>query len=79
MTTTILKNEITKALSDINDKSFLEGLYTIINAHADKLAFELSDENWREIEGRKRDYKSGKLKGLTMVDVRKKVMKKLAT
>lgn len=78
MTTAILKSEITKALSNINDKSFLEALYKLVNHEAEKFEYELSEEDWKVIESRKRDYKAGKVKGLTPAQVRKQITKALS-
>ena len=78
MTTNILKAELKKAITDINDKSFLEALYTIINNRVKPFEYELSDEDIKIIEDRQKAYKTGKLKGMTMSEVRKKVVKKLS-
>jgi hypothetical protein len=78
MTTTILKSEITKALSNINDKSFLEALYKLVNHEAEKFDYELSEDEWKDVEGRKRNYKAGNVKGLTPAQVRKQVSKALS-
>ena len=43
MTTNILKNEISKALNGINDKSFLEAIYTIINTRLENYDYELTE------------------------------------
>ena len=75
MSTAILKNEIAKALGKINDKPFLEGLYTIINAHAE---FGVSEEDWKIVEARSRRYKVGKAKGITFGEMRKRITKKLS-
>jgi len=77
MTTDILKNEIAKALNDINDKSFLEALYTIINTRSEKFDYELSIDDKQILDERKALYKWGKAKTFTMIEVRKKVMKNL--
>ena len=77
MTTTILKSELTKAIAGISDKSLLEALYTIMN-RANKVEYELSEEDWRIVEDRRKAYKSGKAKTVTMSDIRKDVIRKLA-
>ncbi len=78
MTTNTLKKEITKALGQINDKSFLQGLYTIINAHVEKSDYELSEEDWKIVEARSRKYKAGKAKSITLGEMRKRITKKLS-
>lgn len=78
MTTDILKNEIARALNDINDKSFLEALYTIINTRSEKFDYELSIDDKQILDERKALYKSGEAKTFTMSEVSKKVMKNLS-
>jgi hypothetical protein len=78
MTTAILKNEIAKAIDNINDKSFLEALYTIINTRAETYDYELNDADKKVLDERKDEYKSGKAKTYSMSEVRKKVMKNLS-
>lgn len=75
MAKNILKNEISKALKGINDKSFLEALYTIINTRSETYDFELNDADKKVLDDRKMEYKNGKAKTYTMSQVRKKVMK----
>ena len=53
MTTDLLKNEIAKALNDINDKSFLEALYTIINTRSEKFDYEFSIDDKQLLDERK--------------------------
>jgi hypothetical protein len=78
MTTTLLKNEITKALQNINDKSFLEALYTIIHTRSETFEFELSTEDKQILDKRKASYKNGTAKTYTLGEVRKKVMKNIS-
>ncbi len=77
MTTTLLKIEITKALHEINDKSFLEALYTIISNRNDAFEHELSKEDKQILDERKLAYKSGNAKTYSLSEVRKKVLKNL--
>ncbi|MDP3929420.1 MAG: hypothetical protein Q8R57_10395 [Bacteroidota bacterium] len=78
MTTNTLKNEINKALNSINDKSFLEALYTIINTKKETYDYELNDADKVVLDDRKIAYKNGKAKTYTVSEVRKKVMKNLS-
>ncbi len=81
MTTNILKSELTKAIAGINDKSLLEALYTIIN-RAEKpeaVTYELSEEDLKIIEGRRRAYKAGKAKTIPMSEMRKRFAKKFSS
>jgi hypothetical protein len=78
MTTTILKSEITKALTNINDKSFLEALYKLVNHEAEKYEYELSAEDMKIIEGRRKAYKAGKATTVTVGEMRKRFTKRYA-
>ena len=79
MTTNILKSELTKAIAGINDKSLLEALYTIINrAEHVEDDYHISEEDWKVVEARSRNYKAGKAKGITMGEMRKRITKKLS-
>ncbi len=42
MTTILLKRHIAKAVNDINDKNFLEAVYTIVSNKAEETDFELT-------------------------------------
>lgn len=79
MTTNILKNEISKALNGINDKSFLEAIYTIINTRVENYDYELNDSDKKVLDDRKMEYKNGKVKTYTINEVRKKVLKNIST
>jgi hypothetical protein len=79
MTTNILKNEISKALNGINDKSFLEAIYTIINTRLENYDYELTEADKKVLDDRKMEYKNGKLKTYTVNEVRKKVLKNIST
>jgi hypothetical protein len=78
MTTNILKNEISKALNNINDKSFLEALYTIINTRLETFDYDLNDAHKKGLDDHKMEYKNGKAKTYTMSEVRKKVLKNIS-
>jgi hypothetical protein len=79
MTTNILKSKITKAIEGINDKSFLEALYTIVNKQIEPFEYELTDEDLRIVESRKKALKSGKAKTITMSEMRKRFTRKFAS
>ncbi len=75
MTTTALKKEITKAIDTIEDESFLQAIYTIINNRNPRYDFELSDEDIQILKEREVAYKSGKAKTYTREQVDKMVFK----
>ena len=71
MTTTALKKEIVKAIDTIEDESFLQAIYTIINNRNPRYDFELSDEDINILQEREEKYKSGKSKTYTREQVKK--------
>jgi hypothetical protein len=75
MTTTALKKEIVKAIDTIEDESFLQAIYTIINNRNPRYDFELSDEDINILQEREEKYKSGKSKTYTREQVKKMVFK----
>lgn len=75
MTTTALKKEIAKAIDTIEDESFLQAIYTIINNRNPRYDFELSDEDINILQEREEKYKSGKSKTYTREQVKKMVFK----
>ncbi len=75
MTTTLLKQNITKAVKDINDKDFLEAVYTIVSNKAEETAFELTTEMKNELDSRKARHKNGTSKSYTWQNVKKAALK----
>jgi len=75
MTTSLLKNKLTEAIAGINDKLLLEALYTIVN-RAENKDYELSKEDLLVIEARRKAFKSGKAKGITVIEMEKRFSKK---
>jgi hypothetical protein len=75
MTAPALKKEIHKAIDLINDASILEAVYTILNKT--NSSFELSDEDLKLVESRKRKFLNGDLQPISMKDIRKKASKRL--
>ena len=75
MTTTLLKQEITKVINDINDKNFLEAVYTIVSNKADETAFELTPEMKNELDERKERHQKGISKSYSWQNVKKAALK----
>jgi hypothetical protein len=71
MTTTILKQNINKVISDIDDKNFLEAVYTIVSNKASEAVFELTDDLKQELDRRKKSHKNGTSKSYTWQSVKK--------
>jgi len=68
MTTTALKKELHKAIDGIDDATFLQAVYTIINEK--KFQFDLSPGEWKEIERIQKLHKSGKSKSYSLEEVK---------
>jgi hypothetical protein len=68
MTTAALKKELHKAIDDISDEAFLQAVYTIINEK--KFQFDLSPEEWKEVELVQKQHKSGKSKSYSWEEVK---------
>jgi len=68
MTTTALKKELHKAIDDIDDESFLRAVYTIVNEK--KSQFDLSEEEWKEVELAQKLHKAGKSKSFSWDEVK---------
>lgn len=75
MTTTNLKENINKVINDINDKNFLEAVYTIVANKAEELDFELTPIMKDELDARKERHKKGISKSYTWQNVKKAALK----
>ena len=75
MTRTTLKKNIHKAIDNIDDDAVLEAVYTLLNRFSvDDI--EWTDEDIRILEERRASYVSGKNKGLTVSEVKKRLKTK---
>lgn len=77
MDTILLKSKITKAVNDIDDESFLEAIYVIINKHNNEIDYEIDEQEIQLLNERKELYKSGKAKTYSMQEVREKILKNI--
>ncbi len=66
-----IKKELIKAIDSIYDANFLQAVYTIVNEKSREDEYELSAEQWSEIENRRKDYKGGKSKTYTWEETKK--------
>ena len=73
MTTSVLKKEINKAISNLDDEQFLQAIYTILNDRLNKEEYVFGKEEKDELDTRKANYKLGKTKVYTVAEVRKKI------
>ncbi len=75
MTITNFKENINKVINNINDKSFLEAVYTIVAKKAKKLHSELTPAMKHELDTRKDSHKKGKSKSSSWQNVKKAALK----
>jgi len=75
--TILLKSKITKAVNDIDDESFLEAIYAIINKHNNEIAYEIDDNEIQILNERKELYESSKAKTYSVQVVREKILKNI--
>ena len=75
MTTTLLKEHIAKAVKDINDKDFLEAVFTIVSNKADETDFQLTKKMKTELDARKEKHKDGTSKSYSWQNVKKEALK----
>jgi flagellar motor component MotA len=69
MTKILLKQNITKQISKIDDENFLKAVYTIVSNKADQ-SFELDDKMKKELDTRKENHRKGS-KSYTWQQVKK--------
>ncbi len=75
MTATLLRQQITKVINDVEDKDFLEAVYTIVSTKADEVDFELTSEMKRELDIRKEKHEKGISKSYSWASVKKAALK----
>ncbi len=75
MTKTTLKKNIHKAVDEIDDATLLEAVYTLLSrVSLDDI--EWTDEDIRIVEERRAGYLSGKDKGISIQEAKKRLKKK---
>ena len=77
MTTATVKKELHKAIENIDDTSFLKAVFKIVNEKSKAIDYELSDEQWQEIERRRELHKTGKSKSFSWLEAKTILAKKL--
>ncbi len=78
MTKTLLKQNITKVISEIEDETFLQAVYTIVSNKADNKGFEIDDELKKELDLRKENHKKGISKSYSWQSVKKSALRRNA-
>jgi pyruvate dehydrogenase complex dehydrogenase (E1) component len=72
-----IKKEMHHAIDLIEDKDFLKAIHTILNEKSKEYAFELSEDEKKELDATRKQYKLGKSKSYTVAEVRKQAYSKL--
>jgi hypothetical protein len=76
MTKTTLKKKIVDCVEHIHDEKILEAVYTLLNGQLDN-DYELSAEDLKIIEARRKTILKGEEKTYTVTQVKKKLLKNL--
>ena len=71
MTTTAIKKEMHHAIDVIDDKDFLKAIYVLLNDKSKEYDFELTDSDKKELDILKKQNKAGKLKSVSLAQIRK--------
>ena len=77
MTATALKKELNKAIDITDDITLLEAVYAIFNRNPAMFEYELSPEQLSVAEERRKLYKKGKLKSISMAEIKKKALQRI--
>ncbi len=77
MTKTLLKKKIYECIDHIDDDKLLEAVYTILNGHTTQNDFQLSQNDIKIIEARKKSILKGQEKTYSVAEVKKKILKNL--
>lgn len=76
MTTTLLKKQINDLIEDIDDKTFLQAVHTIVSNKADEVIPELAPALKNELDRRKENHITGISKSYSWQSVKKAVQSK---
>ncbi len=77
MTTKTLKKELHKAIDITEDANLLEAVYTILNRKPALYDFELTKEQQDLIDTRQKQFKEGKLKTISLQQIKTKALQRL--
>ena len=66
-----IKKEMHHAIDVIEDKDFLKAVYVILNEKSKEYDYNLSDDDKKELDELDKQNKAGKLKSVTLAQIRK--------
>ncbi len=72
-----IKKEIHHAIDVIEDKDFLNAIHILLNNKSKEYDYELNDEDKKELDTLKKQNKAGKLKSVTLSQIRKEAISRL--
>ena len=71
-----IKKEMHHAIDVIEDKDFLKAIYVLLNEKSKEYDYELTDEDKKELDDLKKQNKAGKLKSVSLAQIRKNAYSK---
>lgn len=77
MTKSVLKKKIVNCVEHIDDEKILEAVYTLLNGQVSNNDYELSSDDLKIIDARRKTVLSGEEKTYTVAQVKKKLLKNL--
>ena len=66
-----IKKEMHHAIDVIEDKDFLKAVYVILNEKSKEYDYNLSDDDKKELDELEKQNEAGKLKSVTLAQIRK--------
>jgi len=77
MTTKVIRTKVHQYIDEA-DSNVLEVVYKLLEVYRQSNASMLTDEQQKEVLNRSELYKSGKIKGYSLTEIRKRIKQKLA-
>ena len=78
MSTLTLKKQLHKTIDNIEDSVLLEAVYEILNRVPNLHEYNLTTEQQKLVDTRRKLLKEGKLKTISLSDIRKKALQKIS-
>ena len=78
MTTTSIRNKVHKYIDEA-DSNVLEVVFKLLEVYRQSNASLLTEEQQKEVLKRSALYKAGKMKGYSLIEIRKRIKQKLSS
>lgn len=72
-----IKKEMHHAIDVIEDKDFLKAIYVLLNDKSKEYDYELSTSDKKELDELRKQNKAGKLKSVSLAQIRKEAFSRL--